>query len=111
MDEDEFFEILCEHADAVIKLVEVDPKKEYREKVFQKSIDETNKFIEQLDKKLYFCKTEDEKTEIKEIALNFHIFSLKKLLVHYNCPDENIEFFGDEIKRQILTCRKCHGNH
>lgn len=105
-DEDDFFDVLCQLSDTVIKIEEVDPEKEYRMNVFKLSKKNMDNFFTQVNQKLSLCKDEYEILFTKEVTLNFLIASLKKILVDYDCPDENMEYMANNIRDEIISCTR-----
>lgn len=103
-DKDIFFE-LYRLADTVIYVEEIDT---YKQECFDLSVSHMNEFFKQFNKRIKECKNENEMILTKESTLNFLIFSLKKLIADYDCPDENIEFIANHIKDQILKVKRCN---
>lgn len=111
MDEKEIFDVLYEIADTVIEIKIVPSQEEieeesYRKECFDVSITHVNEFFNEFDKRLLMCKSEIDIIFLKETTLNFLIFSLKKLLVNYDCPDENIEYLANHFRDQILSLKR-----
>ena len=103
MKEDSLYEILYQMDDTVIHVEEITPEEAYRKEVYELSIKNMKSFLDQVNEKLAKCENDDDKIFVKETTLNFLLFSLKKLIVDYDCPDENIEWLAYHLKDQILS--------
>lgn len=108
--EENVFNILYELADTVIEIKEVSPEDLHIKAVFNCSNEFVESFFKQINEKLNICENEQEKIFVKEVALNFLMASLKKILVYCDCPDENIELIADNIKDNILKCTRSNYN-
>lgn len=104
--DDHLYNELYKICDTVISVEEIDEEQIYREDCFKVTMAHVKSFFEQVDKKLNSCQTEQEIIFTKESTLNFIIFSLKKMIVEYDFPDDNIEFLADHLKEQILKVKR-----
>lgn len=101
-----FYETLYELADTVIHLEEINLEDVKKKEIFETTIKNVDNFIEKVDSKISLCKDKNEIEFVANTTINFLIFSLKKLLVGFDCPDENIEYIAEHIKDQILSLKR-----
>jgi vacuolar-type H+-ATPase subunit E/Vma4 len=104
--QDNLYNVLYQIADTVIEIKEFDPEEKHRIEVFELSKKNMEKFFEKVNEKLDSCNDEEEVVFVKESTLNFLIFSLKKLIVDYDCTDENIEYLANHIRDQLLSVKR-----
>lgn len=106
MNEDDLFDELYHICDTIIYVKEIHSEEKITETYYKLVMENVNSFFEQVDKKLALCENDEDKDFSKEVTLNFLIFSLKKLIADYDCPDDNIEYLADHLRKQILQCKR-----
>ena len=104
-EEDKTFDILCQFADQVIFIEKVDQRDEYRKKMVEICMKQRDEFFKQVDQRLSECDNENDRSFVKETTTTFLISSLQKIIVDYDCPDENIDYLASIIKEQIESCK------
>ena len=70
------------------------------------TLDHINSLFMQIEKKLDDYNSEEDRIFVEETTLNFLIFRLKKLIVNSDCPDKNIDFLADNVRDQLLKCKR-----
>ncbi len=104
MNEEEF-DILSQYAILVKKVKEVDSQEEYKNKVCEVSKKHTEAFLEQIKKKLYYCKNENDIAFVEQTTLTFLLYSLGKFIVDFDFDDEQIDLLANAFRDKILSCK------
>jgi len=106
MNDEDLMENLMQMCDQVIYVEEVDSDDAYMQTVFKRAVEHRDALMLQFDTNLGNCKDEESRLYVKEVMLNFLIFSLKTLIAKYDCPDDNIVWLADHLKAQILQLKR-----
>lgn len=101
----EEFDILCQYPTLVIKVEEVDSQEEYKKKVCEVSKKHTEAFLEQIKKRLSYCKNESDIAFVEHTTLTFLLHSLGELIVDFDFDHEQIDLFANAFRDKILSCK------
>jgi len=106
MQEDEFFDELYEIANTVIYVDEISPEEIRKKEVFKESRKLVEGLFLSIDEEINHSRNDEEKCFTKEVYLNFILFSLKKIIVQYDMPDDNIVWIAGHIKDKLIECTR-----
>ncbi len=87
MNDEDLMTTLMQLCDEVIYVKLVESKSSYVNTVFKRAMEHRDALMLQFDKNLSNCKDEESRLYIKEVTLNFLLFSLKTLIDKYDCPE------------------------
>lgn len=108
-EEKDLFDTLYSLVSTVLYVEEKTPEEIRRHETFLVAKKNVDAFFAQINEKLSLCTTEEEMSFVTDTTINFLIFSLKKMVVDFDCPDENIEYLANHLRDQILSVtRKSH---